>query len=112
MFWEAMSRLKFGGVDAAEAQRAIRKFEHADLLILDDLGTELSTAFTTSVFYSLINTRLMTRRPMIINTNLQPNEFEKRYSAAIASRLLGDFTQLRFFGDDIRLQKKHARSRS
>ena len=56
--------------------------------------------------YSLINTRLMTRRPMIINTNLQPNEFEKRYSAAIASRLLGDFTQLRFFGDDIRLQKE------
>jgi DNA replication protein DnaC len=104
--------VKFGGVDAAEAQRAIRKFEHADLLILDDLGTELSTAFTTSVFYSLINTRLMTRRPMIINTNLQPNEFEKRYSAAIASRLLGDFTQLRFFGDDIRLQKRHARSRS
>lgn len=104
--------VKFNGVDAAEAQRAIRKFEQADLLILDDLGTEMTTAFTTSVFYSLINTRLMTRRAMIINTNLMPDEFGRRYSAAVASRLLGDFTQLRFFGDDIRLIKKHERSRS
>lgn len=104
--------VKFNGVDAAEAQRTIRKFEQADLLILDDLGTEMTTAFTTSVFYSLINTRLMTRRAMIVNTNLMPDEFARRYSAAVASRLLGDFTQLRFFGDDIRLIKKHERSRS
>lgn len=98
--------VKFGGIDAEQSQRTIRKFEQADLLILDDLGTELSTAFTTSVFYSLINTRLMTRRPMIINTNLQPNELEKRYSAAVASRLLGEFTHLRFFGEDIRQLKR------
>ncbi len=104
--------VKFNGADAAEAQRAIRKYERADLLILDDLGTEMTTAFTTSVFYSLINTRLMARRAMIINTNLLPDEFGRRYSAAVASRLLGDFTQLRFFGDDIRLIKKHGRSRS
>lgn len=104
--------VKFNGADAAEAQRAICKYERADLLILDDLGTEMTTAFTTSVFYSLINTRLMARRAMIINTNLLPDEFGRRYSAAVASRLLGDFTQLRFFGDDIRLIKKHGRSRS
>lgn len=104
--------VKFGGADAGDAQRAIRKFEHADLLILDDLGTELSTAFTTSIFYSLINTRLMARRPMIVNTNLQPNELEKRYSAAVASRLLGDFTHLRFFGDDIRRMKRRGGPRS
>lgn len=98
--------VKFGNADASQAQQAIRKFEHADLLILDDLGTEMSTAFTTSVFYSLINTRLMARRPMIVNTNLRPDEFEKRYSGAIASRLLGDFTPLRFFGEDIRQIKR------
>ena len=104
--------VKFGGPDAAEAQHAIRKYEHADLLILDDLGTELATAFTTSVFYSLLNTRLMARRPMIVNTNLQPNELEKRYSAAVASRLLGEFTHLRFFGEDIRQIKRRGGPRS
>lgn len=100
--------VKFGSADAARAQQAIRKFEQADLLILDDLGTEMSTAFTTSVFYSLFNTRLMARRPTIVNTNLRPDELEKRYSGAIASRLLGDFVQLRFFGEDIRLKKRRA----
>ncbi len=98
--------LKFGGADAGIAQDAVRKYEHAGLLILDDLGTELTTAFATSVFYALINTRLMAHRPMIVNTNLQPSEFEKRYSAAVASRLLGEFTPLRFFGDDIRQIKR------
>lgn len=104
--------VKFGSTDAGDAQRAIRKYEQADLLILDDLGTEMSTAFTTSVFYSLINTRLMARRAMIVNTNLMPGDLEKRYSSAVSSRLLGDFTQLRFFGDDIRLLKKRERGRS
>lgn len=98
---------KFGGPDATAALSRIRKYEHSDLLILDDLGTELVTAFTTSALYGLLNTRLMARRPMIVNTNLLPTDFDKRYSAAIASRLLGDFAPLRFFGEDIRLKKRH-----
>ena len=101
--------VKFGGADSEAAHRAIRRYEQADLLILDDLGTELSTAFATSVFYALVNGRLMARRPMIVNTNLLPDELEKRYSSAVASRLLGDFSQLRFFGDDIRLLKRRRR---
>lgn len=102
---------KFGGPELAAAQSRIRKYEQSDLFILDDLGTEMSTAFTTSALYSLLNTRLMTRRPMIVNTNLLPVEFEKRYSAAISSRLLGDFTPLRFFGDDIRPKKRRESGR-
>lgn len=104
--------VKFGSADAEQAQRAIRRYERADLLILDDLGTELSTAFTTSVFYNLLNTRLMTRKPTIVNTNLQPNELEKRYSPAVASRLLGEFTHLRFFGEDIRQIKRRGGPRA
>lgn len=98
---------KFGGADAAGAVRQIRKYQDADLLIIDDLGAELTTAFTTSALYSLLNHRLMVRRAMIINTNLVPGELEKRYSPAIASRILGEFSQLRFFGEDIRLIKRH-----
>ena len=102
--------VKFGGPDPEAAQSAIRRWEAADLLIMDDLGTELSTGFTVSAFYQLLNTRLMSRRPMIINTNLLPEEFEKKYSAAIASRLRGEFTLLRFTGDDIRrLRKQHGK---
>lgn len=102
--------VKFNTPDAQQARQDIRKFEHADLLILDDLGTEMSTAFTASVFYSLLNTRLMAHRPMIVNTNLLPADLEKRYSQAIASRLLGDFIPLRFFGNDIRQIKRRQAS--
>ena len=97
---------KFGGLDAENAARHIRKYQNADLLIIDDVGAELTTAFTVSALYSLLNHRLMVRRPVILNTNLVPGELEKRYSPAIASRILGEFTQLRFFGDDIRLLKR------
>lgn len=98
--------VKFSSVDAADAARRIRKYEQCDLLIVDDLGTEMATAFTTSALYGLLADRLMHRRPMIINTNLLPAALETRYSPAIASRLIGEFKQLRFFGDDIRAQKR------
>ncbi len=100
--------VKFGGSDPEAAKAAIRRWEASDLLIMDDLGTELSTSFTTSAFYQLLNTRLMSRRPMILNTNLLPERFEQQYSAAIASRLLGEFTPLRFLGDDIRKLRRRA----
>ncbi len=98
--------VKFGGGDLDAAKAAIRRWEDADLLIMDDLGTELSTSFTTSAFYQLLNNRLMSRRPMIINTNLLPERYEPQYSAAIASRLMGEFTPLRFIGDDIRRKRR------
>ena len=97
---------KFGGPDADDAQRSIRKYEQSDLLILDDLGTELATQFTVSALYNLLNTRLMTHRAVIVNTNLLPGSLAEHYSPAIASRILGEFTHLRFFGNDIRLLKK------
>ena len=73
---------------------------------MDDLGTEMATSFTVSAFYGLLAGRLMRRGPMIVSTNLLPAEFEPRYSPAIASRLTGEFEQLRFFGDDIRAKKR------
>lgn len=94
--------VKFNNQDTEQAQKAINKYENADLLILDDLGTEPPSSFSTSFIYAIINNRLMSHKPMIISTNLLPAMLEKRYSEAIASRLNGEFTDIRFFGEDIR----------
>ena len=79
---------------------------NCDLLILDDLGSEMTTAFTISALYDLVNTRLAAGKQTIINSNLDIDEIRKRYSPAIASRLEGEYQKLSFYGRDIRLIKK------
>ena len=87
-----------------------RKYLACDLLILDDLGTEMTTQFTIAALYQVVNTRLMESRPTIISTNLTPEQLSVRYSPQIASRLLGAYTLYKFSGKDIRmLQKSMAR---
>ena len=78
-----------------------------DLLIIDDLGTEFATVVTTSELFSYINTRLLNEKSTIISTNLEPADFEEQYSDRLTSRLFGQYYQLRFFGDDIRIGKKY-----
>lgn len=97
---------KFGGPDSEQSQAAIKRYWQADLLIVDDLGMEMSTAFTVSALYNLLNQRLLGKKPMIFNTNLQPTDLQKRYNPAVSSRILGEFTCLRFLGEDIRQLKK------
>lgn len=81
------------------------KFTACDLLIIDDLGTEMPGNFVTAAFYSLLNDRLLSGKSMIISTNLNADEIAKRYSPQIASRLQGNFKGLTFVGEDIRVQK-------
>ena len=76
-----------------------------DLLVIDDLGTEFVTSFTQSTLYGLINSRILSSKPTIINTNLSMAEIEKRYSPRISSRLIGNYTAKKFFGKDIRQLK-------
>lgn len=89
------------------------KFEalvlECDLLILDDLGAEFTTPFTDAALYNIINTRINTRRPTVISTNLKLNEIEARYEKRISSRLIGEFLLLRCFGADVRQTKSDAR---
>ncbi len=101
----AYETIKFGSGDGQAAAERAARYERADLLIIDDMGTEMGTAFTVSALYNLVNIRLMAGRPMIINTNLPPEALGEKYSPAVASRLLGEFEALRFFGDDIRMNK-------
>ncbi|MDR1329958.1 MAG: ATP-binding protein [Oscillospiraceae bacterium] len=94
--------------DSAEARGETKRYRECELLIADDLGAELTTAFTTSALYELVNTRLITGRKTIISTNLDPEELSRRYSPQIASRLEGEYKILRFYGRDIRLKKRDA----
>ncbi|MBQ4037351.1 MAG: ATP-binding protein [Clostridia bacterium] len=88
-----------------EGEEIDRLFE-AELLILDDLGTESGGKTTVSDLYHLINERASVRRlPTIISTNLSYRQLEKQYDTAILSRLLGEFEVKLFHGDDIRLAK-------
>lgn len=79
--------------------------QEADLLILDDLGTEYITPLTISVLYELINTRMLTERPTIYTTNITDQSvFVARYTEKVASRMLGGCKMFKFFGSDQRLQ--------
>ena len=91
--------------DQDEAHSEVKRCLECDLLILDDLGTEMTTAFTVSALYELINTRLVTSRKTIVSSNLTPQDLRKRYSEQIMSRLEGEYQVLTFCGDDIRLKK-------
>ena len=79
-----------------------KKYLSCDLLMIDDLGTEMTTQFTQSVLYQVVNTRLMDGKPVIISTNLDDKGLRQRYAAPIASRLLGAYETCMFLGRDIR----------
>lgn len=96
---------RFGSATSPEAEGNIEKYFSCDLLIIDDLGVEVSNQFTVSCLYNVINARLNKHRPTVINTNLTQEEFRKRYWDRIASRIFGEYTLLPFMGTDVRSQK-------
>lgn len=80
------------------------KYNECDLLIIDDLGVEFVTQFSTSTLYNLINTRRNKGLSTIISTNLSASELAGKYEGRIYSRIIGaDYTVLRFEGDDRRI---------
>ena len=97
---------KFGRETDEETDGAVSRALGCDLLILDDLGTELMTSFVQSAIYQIVNTRLITGKKTVISTNLRPDEIGRRYGAPVLSRLQGEYQLLLFFGEDIRRRKK------
>lgn len=75
---------------------------NCDLVIVDDLGTELSNSFTNSQFFAFLNERQLAGKSVIISTNLSLEELKTRYSERIFSRLTGNFTFRKLSGPDIR----------
>lgn len=98
-----LERAKFNGDEGA--RRDAERYTACDLLIIDDLGTEMPGQFVTAALYSLINDRLLAGKPMVISTNLTVEELSRRYSPQIASRLHGSFALIPFVGEDIRVMK-------
>ena len=77
-----------------------------DLLIIDDLGMEISSSYITATIYNVIDTRITLKKPTIISTNLSMQELEKRYNERFTSRIIGFYDRLIFRGKDIRMKKK------
>lgn len=98
-----LSKNQFEGDDQTRGDCA--RLTDSDLLIIDDLGTELTNAFVIAALYSLLSDRLLAGKSMIVSTNLNIDELSRRYSPQIASRLAGDFRGLTFVGKDIRVLK-------
>ena len=73
-----------------------------DLLILDDMGTEFQTSFSSAMIYNIINSRIMFQKPTIISTNLSVKEIQSAYSKRLVSRIMGNYKRLFFLGNDIR----------
>lgn len=96
---------RFHREDEESAQDA-KRYMNCDLLIMDDLGTEMLTTFVQSTLYQIINSRLLSGKKTIVNTNLKPEQIGQRYGAQVLSRLEGEYELLLFTGEDIRRQKR------
>lgn len=77
----------------------------SDLLIIDDLGTEMANTFTTSEIFNIVNTRIISGKKTIISTNLTPRELSQNYTDRIFSRVFDKFVPIRFFGKDLRWER-------
>ena len=88
------------------ARAETRRYLNCDLLILDDLGSEMTTPFVQSALYTLVNARLTAGRRTVVSSNLSMDEVRRRYSPQTASRLEGEYRVLPFYGEDIRLLRK------
>lgn len=102
--FDTLAKSKFGK-DEAAGQMNEHIFD-CDLLIIDDLGTELANSFTVSQLFLCLNERLLRRKPTIISTNLSLEALVEIYSERTFSRITSNYTMLKLTGDDIRIKKK------
>jgi len=94
---------------SVEAVEFIHRHEallDSDLLILDDIGTEMANTFTVSKLFQILNERALRRKSTIISTNLSPKDFRDIYSERLFSRITSSYTLVKFTGSDIRIRKK------
>lgn len=99
--FDICSRNEFGKDE--DTDELVREISDCDLLIIDDLGTELSNSFTNSRLFYFINGRILKDKSTVISTNLTPDKLMARYSDRIFSRIIHSYKMLKFFGNNIRL---------
>ena len=104
--FDILAGSRFNGGDDDEAKDRASYILDCDLLIIDDLGTELVNSFVSSQLFLVLNERILRRKSTLISTNLSLGTFADTYSERIFSRISSTYTMLRLIGDDIRIQKK------
>ena len=109
--FDIFERAKFGKEDAEEAEEVVRYVYDVDLLIIDDLGTEFVTQFTTAAFFDVINSRIISGKSTIISSNLDFEKLSEIYSQRITSRFMGDYTIVQTVGRDLRAVIKRRNKR-
>jgi len=80
---------------------------NCDLLIIDDLGTELNNSFTISALFNCLNERLLRKHSTIISSNLSLEDLQNQYNERLFSRIIGNYKTLKIFGEDIRFLKRN-----
>ena len=100
-----LAQYSFQSNDKEMLYKTYEDLYNCDLVIVDDLGTEVTNSFTNSQFFSFINERHLRRKATVINTNLGIEDLRNRYSERILSRLAGDYIFRKLTGPDIRLYK-------
>ena len=96
---------RYGNSAGEDTGLGTSQYFDCDLLIIDDLGTEVINQFTATVLYNVINTRLSRRKSTIINTNFSQEELRKKYADRITSRIFGEYRVIPFVGRDVRMGK-------
>lgn len=104
--FEAFEAHQFDRLEVPEDATLYHYIFHCDLLIIDDLGTELSNTFTNSWLYTCINERYLHQKATVISTNLSLEQLHERYSERIFSRITGNYILLKLIGKDIRALKR------
>lgn len=106
--FDLMAKNSFSG-NGPKEESIVKQYPHifdSDLLIIDDLGTELVNSFTVAGFFLVINERILRKKSTLISTNLSPEEILTTYTDRTASRIISNYTMLKLSGSDIRLKKK------
>lgn len=99
---EILERKRFGNKNRDKNSYEYDLLFDADLLIIDDLGTEVSNTFTNAEIFNIVNTRIIRGKKTIISTNLTPKEISAIYTDRVFSRILQKFIPLKFYGEDLR----------
>lgn len=106
-FFDMLAAESFNN-DVSTAYRSVSLAEilNCDVLIIDDLGTEMPTSFTTASLFNCLNERLIRQKSTIISTNLGLEDIQNVYTDRVFSRTAGNYNFIKIFGDDIRLKSK------
>lgn len=104
--FEMAEQVKFGRQSDGDEAEIMKYVYDADLLIIDDLGTEFVTAFSTAAFFDIINERLLSRKSTLLSTNLELEMLESVYSPRMMSRFIGEYVIVKTVGEDLRMKNR------